>query len=199
MLNETITRADVRPPETRDDACRLNSFDVADLHGLIAAAQADPAEAKTVWRARTEWQGRARTRTTIGPLTLGSKTLARDFAIDIDEPEELAGGNAHPNPQDVLLAALNGCVAASFAAICTLQGVRLDRLEVETEGEIDLRGFLGLAPVAPGYEALRVTIRAAGDASPEQFAEIHAAVRAASPNMHTVSRPVRIDSVLEVA
>ena len=72
-------------------------------------------------------------------------------------------------------------------------------LEIETDGMIDLRGFLGLDPaVAPGYESLSYTVRIKGSGSKEQFAEIHRAVMATSPNFHNVSRPVDLYPTLIV-
>ena len=42
----------------------------------------------------------------------------------------------------------------------------VESLRIETEGEIDLRGFLGIAPeVVPGYEQLRYTVHIKGNAT----------------------------------
>src|SRR3546814_6351849 len=78
-----------------------------------------------------------------------------------------------------LLAALNACMMVGYVAQCALRGIVLESLDIETQGDIDLRGFLGLDPrVAPGYESLSYTVRIKGDGTPEQFAEIHEAVKA---------------------
>jgi hypothetical protein len=80
-----------------------------------------------------------------------------------------------------------------------VRGITLERLEIETDGEIDLRGFLGLDPaVPPGYEQLRYVVRIKGNGTREQFAEIHKAVMATSPNFHNVSRPVDLEPTLVV-
>jgi hypothetical protein len=72
-------------------------------------------------------------------------------------------------------------------------------VEIETDGELDLRGFLGIDPgVRPGYEAIRYTVRIKGNGTPEQFREIHENVMKTSPNYFNISRPVRIDAKLEV-
>ena len=72
-------------------------------------------------------------------------------------------------------------------------------LEIETDGDIDLRGFLGLDPaVPPGYESLNYTVRIKGSGTREQFAEVHKAVMATSPNFHNVSRPVDLKPTLIV-
>jgi hypothetical protein len=90
-------------------------------------------------------------------------------------------------------------VTVGFVAQCALRGITLEGLEIETVGEIDLRGFLGIDPaVPPGYEKLRYTIRVKGSGTRQQFAEIHAAVMATSPNFHNVSRPVDLKPTLVV-
>ena len=80
-----------------------------------------------------------------------------------------------------------------------MRGISLDSLEIETDGEIDLRGFLGLdSAVLPGYENLRYVVRIKGNGTKEQFDEVHAAVMATSPNFYNVSRPVALKPTLVV-
>jgi hypothetical protein len=58
---------------------------------------------------------------------------------------------------------------------------------------------LGIDPaIPPGYEALNYTVRIKGNATKEEFAEIHKAVMATSPNFHNVSRPVDLKPTLVV-
>jgi len=81
-----------------------------------------------------------------------------------------------------------------------VRGIMIESLEIETDGEIDLRGFLGIDPsVPPGYENLRYTVRIKGSGSREEFAEIHEAVMKTSPNFYNVSRPVALKPTLIVA
>ena len=82
-----------------------------------------------------------------------------------DEPCELGGANRYPNPQEHLLAALNACMTVGYVAQCAIRGIELESLEIETTGDIDLRGFLGLDDtIAPGYETMSYTVRIRGDA-----------------------------------
>ena len=125
--------------------------------------------------------------------------MARRFSIDIDEPCELGGTNRFANPQEYLLAALNACMMVGYVAQCAVRGVALQSLEIETEGEIDLRGFLGIDPAMPaGYESLSYTVRIEGSGTKEEFAEVHKAVMATSPNFYNVSRPIALKPTLVV-
>ena len=78
------------------------------------------------------------------------------------------------NSADHLIAALNACVMVGYVAQCAVRGITLESLSIETDGKIDLRGFLGIDPaVPPGYEALNYTVRIKGSGTREQFAEVH--------------------------
>jgi len=84
-------------------------------------------------------------------------------------------------------------------AQCAVRGITLESLAIETEGEIDLRGFLGVDPtMARGYENLRYKVSIKGNGTKEQFAEIHEAVMATSPNFYNSSRPVALRPTLVV-
>jgi hypothetical protein len=79
-----------------------------------------------------------------------------------------------------------------------VRGITLDSLEIETDGEIDLRGF-GIDPaVSAGYENLSYVVRIKGSGTKEEFAAIHEAVMATSPNFYNVSRPVTLKPTLVV-
>jgi hypothetical protein len=52
--------------------------------------------------------------------------------------------------------------------------------------------------VAKGYESLRYKVRIKGNGTKEQFAEIHKAVMATSPNFYNISRSVALEPTLVV-
>jgi hypothetical protein len=86
-----------------------------------------------------------------------------------------------------------------YAAQCAVRGIALEALETQTDGEIDLRGFLGIDPAVPqGYERLSYVVRIKGSGTKEAFAEIHEAVMTTSPNFYNVSRPVALKPTLIV-
>ncbi|HTR62759.1 MAG TPA: OsmC family protein [Candidatus Binataceae bacterium] len=177
----------------------VNGINVDDLFALIDTVKSDPANGKTAWRVTTTWQGQTRSRTEVAGFGIGGQQVQRRFAIDIDEPVELGGTNRFANPQEYLMAALNACMTVGYVAQCAVRGITLESLAIETEGEIDLRGFLGLDPAIPnGYDHLRYEVRIKGSATKEQFAEVHEAVMATSPNFYNLSRAVTLKPTLVV-
>ena len=143
--------------------------------------------------------GQTRSRAQVEGFGIGGEQVPRRFSIDIDEPRELGGTNQFANPQEHLLAALNACMMVGYVAQCAVHGITLESLKIETDGEIDLRGFLGIDPAVPaGYESLSYTVRIKGNGTKEEFAKIHEAVMATSPNFYSVSRPVALKPTLVI-
>jgi uncharacterized OsmC-like protein len=177
----------------------VNCLNVDELFALIERVKSEPAKAKTQWRVATTWQGQTRSRSEVEGFGIGGDVVPRHFSIDVDEPSELGGSNRFANPQEYLIAALNACMTVGYVAPCAVRGITLDSLAIETEGEIDLRGFLGIDPAVPnGYAKLRYTVRIKGNGMKEQFAEIHEAVMATSPNFYNLSQPVSLSPRLVV-
>jgi uncharacterized OsmC-like protein len=131
----------------------VNGINVDDLFALIDGGRRDAKKGQTNWRVTTTWQGQTRSRAQVQGFEIGGERVPRRFSIEIDEPCELGGSNRFANPQEHLLAALNACMTVGYVAQCTVRGITLESLEIETDGEIDLRGFLGIDPAVPaGYE-----------------------------------------------
>src|SRR5712671_3517958 len=177
----------------------INGINLNDLFALIDSAKRGAAQATTNWRVTTTWHGQARSRTQVDGFEIGGKRVPRRFTIDIDEPCEIGGTNRFANPQEHLLAALNACMMVGYVAQCAVRGITLENLEIETAGEIDLRGFLGIDPAVPaGYEKLDYVVRIKGNGTKEQITEIHEAVMATSPNFYNVSQAVPLKPTLVV-
>jgi uncharacterized OsmC-like protein len=84
----------------------------------------------------------------------GGKSIANSN-FTLTSPCELCGTNQFANPQEYLLAATNACMMVGYATVAAVMGVRLTKLEVEVDGDIDLRGFLDVdRTIPPGYRSL---------------------------------------------
>jgi len=180
--------------------CRsyMNGVPVDDVRNLIAAVSRRPAAGRTRWRVASTWRGRFRSSGRVD-FAIGGQTARRPLAIEVDEPMELGGTDNFANPQEHLLAALNACLTARFTALCALHGLEIYRLEIATEGGMDLRGALGVdASVSPGYDGLETTVSVKGSAPAEAFQKIFELALATSPNLHNLTRPVAVKPTLVV-
>ena len=179
----------------------INDIDLGALQDLVAEAEAKPAEATLGFEVTTRWDGQFRSESRVGPIRVGNgDVIVRDHVILADEPEEILGSNEAANPQELLMSALNACMTVGYVAGAAKRGITLSKLEIETKGTLDLRGFFALSDaVAPGYPSLQYVVRIAGDGTPDQFAEIHAEVQATSPNYDNLARAIRMEARLELA
>ena len=97
------------------------------------------------------------------------------------------------------MTALNACMMVGYVAGAAVKGITLEMLEIETDGALDLRGFLGIDDsVRPGYETIQYTVRIRGNGTEEELHEIHETVMKTSPNYFNVSRPIQLNGQLEV-
>lgn len=180
-------------------ATTLNGLEPAALATTVAAIAAEPSLAPVAFRARTSWKGRFCSQTDVESYDLSGKTIERRHTIRCDEPSELFGTNTAPNPQDLLLAALNACMMVGFVVAATARGIRIEALEIDSSADLDLRGAFGVDPdVPPGAECIRYTIRVKGDGTREQFEEIHREMSATSPNRFHITSPIRLEPRLVV-
>ncbi len=72
---------------------------------------------------------------------------------------------------DMLLGALSACAQLTCQMVATAMGIPTERIEVTVEGDLDLRGTLGIAKdVMVGFEQIRLKFEIdAPKATPEQL------------------------------
>ncbi|WP_313059243.1 OsmC family protein [Pseudomonas rhodesiae] len=178
----------------------LNGIDVSALQNFSKSVATSPLAGKVSFNVKTNWQYQTRTIATINHFTLGGAKHDRHFEVVADEPPELLGANTAPNPQELLMAALNACLSVGYVANASVMGIKIHSLEIETEGSLDLRGFLGLdAEIDPGYDEVSYTVRISTDADETKVQELHNIVTKTSVNLANFSKSIRMNSKLEVS
>lgn len=163
----------------------LNDVDIATVATLTEAVETNPENGATTWKARVDWNGGFR-----------SESHIRDFAVDIDEPTTLGGADSAPNPVELLLASLGGCLVVGVAANATARGIELSELSIELEGELDLQTFLGLTDGHAGYSSIRASIDVDSDADDAEIEALVEHVVATSPVGHTLTTTVPVEVAL---
>jgi uncharacterized OsmC-like protein len=173
----------------------VNGVDLDRLSGTIDAVTADPALAQFQFRASNHWIDGGYSRTTIKDFHGAGQedtTRTEPFTVHSDEPPVLLGQNRAPNTVEYVLHALAACVSGTIVYHAAARGIALDGLETTIQGDLDLHGFLGLdSSVRPGYDQIRITIKATGDFDDNQFAELASLTRY-SPVRDIVSNPVPV-------
>ncbi|MGE3276666.1 MAG: OsmC family protein [Vicinamibacterales bacterium] len=180
----------------------LNGVDTPNLLGTINVVKGQPGLAKFRFRATNQWLRGTHSRTTIESFSGagGEHTHATTFQYDGDHPAVLVGADQAPTPVEFLLHGLASCITAGIGNIAAVRGVTLTSVEARLEGDIDLRGILGLSDdVRNGYEEIRATFRIAGDAPPETLRAIVEQARARSAVYDVLTSGVPVDIRVETA
>lgn len=180
-----------------------NGVDLDALGHAVAQVRDDPTAGRTTVRSRSDWQGGFRATARVGdhaPITSDTLVPSRALAPDALAPDTLAperdvepDGGLAPSPVELLLAALGNCIAASYATNAAASGVSIEALTVEVEGDLDLRGVLGLAFSGAGVDRIRVRVHVDSSAPRELVEELHCGVTRTSPVHHSLTNPVPID------
>jgi uncharacterized OsmC-like protein len=95
---------------------------------------------------------------------------------------------------DLLLGALAACAQITCQLVATAMGIPAERIEVSIEGDLDLRGTLGVAKDVPvGFEDIRVRFDvAAPGATAEQLAALREKTEQYCVVLQTLTHPPAI-------
>lgn len=175
---------------------QINGLDVQAAHGTIEAIKADKSLARFQFRARNTWISGGTNRSVIRDFYGAGReddSRTEDFVFTNGEPPVLLGNNEGGNPVEFLLHALAGCVTTTFVLHAMARGINIRKLSTLLEGDMDLRGLLGLDDsVSPGYEEIRIKLNVEADCSDEELEDLLAYTEQHSPVCNTVCRPVPV-------
>lgn len=94
----------------------------------------------------------------------------RGKQIVIDEPTSLGGTDQGPNPVEVLLASLGGCINVLVSSFAPHHGVDVRGVTIHVEGDLDPDGFMGKnTNVRPGFQVIRYKIEIDSPSAPEHL------------------------------
>ncbi len=175
----------------------VNGVDVERLGVTVQTVQQDPTRASYRFRAANRWIDGGHNRSTIqsfygdGQEDTGRRT---PFVLDADEPPVLLGKDQGANPVEYVLHALAACLTTSLVYHAAARGIKVESVESRLEGDLDLRGFLGISDqVRKGYQSVQANVIIKSDASPEQLKEL----TKFSPVYDILSNPVPVSIHIE--
>jgi uncharacterized OsmC-like protein len=116
-------------------------------------------------------------------LTATGEQTGAPIACNVNLGRAIYGAQAHPGvggagtgacSGDLLLGALAACAQLTTQMVAEAMGIQTEKIAVTVEGDLDLKGTLGIDPSAPvGFKAIRTRIDViAPDATPDQLAAL---------------------------
>jgi uncharacterized OsmC-like protein len=193
MSNQTKSK----PTPSDMDNATVNGIHLETLQGTVNAIDQEPELGKCKFRARNTWLGGNHNCTTITGFYGAKQEIAhkQQFELHADEPPILAGNDEGANPVEHLLNALAACVTTSMVAHAAVRGIHIEELESELEGDIDLRGFLGLDNDVPkGFTDIRIRFRVKADIDNMERLK---RLTSYSPVFNTITQGANVDIQVE--
>lgn len=139
-----------------------NGIDLESLNRTINAVKGNPELGKSTFCVRNKWisGGNNQTHITCFKSLGGEQSHRQPFVLQADEPQSLGGTDKGANPVEYLLKALASCLTTSIVAHAAVRGIAIEEIESQVDGDIDLRGFIGLDSKTPkGFQNIRVRFR----------------------------------------
>jgi uncharacterized OsmC-like protein len=140
------------------------------------------------YKAQTKWIEGSKTETKI-----------RDFKISIDESLEFKGTNTAPNPVELLLAALGGCVILTYRGYAKKVGLNIEDLIVNLEGDMIPGGWLDdQGRERRGFKQIRYEVQIKTEAPEERVRQLHELVEKKCPVHDILSNKTEIKSKINM-
>jgi uncharacterized OsmC-like protein len=187
-------------PQAKPAGNIVNGVDVGELFQTIDAIKATPGIAAFKFRINNQWLDGGHNRSTCHGFYGAQSEVqhAAPFVLDADEPPLLLGQDRGANPVEYLLHALAACVTSSLVYHAAAKGIRIEEVESSLEGNIDLRGFLGLDPnVRRGYRDIRMKFRVKADVPDDQLEELVRTGERFSPVFDSITNGVPVTVTAE--
>lgn len=178
----------------------LNGVNVTQLFHVIDLVKENAEVAKFKFRNHNEWIIGGQNLSSIDGFYGAMEERSRDnpFVLINDEPPVLLGTDKGASPVEQVLHGLAGCITATTVYYAAAKGIKIDEMETKFEGDLDLRGFLGLSKdVRNGFEEIRVSVKIKSDASEEEINELVELAQRRSPVYDMITNSVPVSVKLE--
>jgi uncharacterized OsmC-like protein len=179
-----------------------NGVDVDALNATVAAVKLQPEMARFRFNLTNQWLNGGHNRSTAKTYHGAMQDFEHtpSFQMEAGEAPVLLGNDEAANPVEFLLHALAACVTTSMVYHAAAQGIEIESVESTIEGDLDLRGFLGLDPtVRNGYESIRMKMKIATKADARQWEKLVQLGPTFSPVFDSITKGVPVQLTAERA
>ena len=118
---------------------------------------------------------------------------SRGFSIMLDEPAELGGSDKGMSPGEMLLASCGSCMCMVMTAFARQNGIAIQDLHIDVEGDMDLLGYLNGGPdPRSGFQEIRCSVYLKTPATPEKVKKFLKFVEMRCPVADTIVNGTKV-------
>lgn len=169
----------------------LNNIDLEGLDAAKTGIMEEPDNGIAQYGVNIQWRNGVCARASTMDMQVGADRIARDYDWIIDEPPQLLGASQGPTPQEYLMSGVGACIMVGFVVNASVRGVKINSLDVEVKGSLDLAGFLNLREDAQvPLAGLQYTIKVDAETDDETLSAIAQDAVKFSPNAMSMTHQV---------
>jgi uncharacterized OsmC-like protein len=169
----------------------FNGVNTKSLNSAFNSMKNQPEMAKVTFFVKSAWNGGFSVRSRSKDFRMGNQTIHRNMEYEMVYyfPEQLSGEGHGPTVCENCMGSLAACLTQTIVVHAVFRDIRLGSINVNVEGDIDMRGFSGLSSDSrPGAKQFRVNIKIDSDtASKAQINELYEIGKKFSPAFDTLT------------
>ena len=169
----------------------FNGVNTQVLNTVFESMRNHPEMAKATFSVKSAWNGGFSVTSTSKGFRIGGQNIERntEYRTQHDFPDQLSGEGRGPTVCESCMSSLAACLTQTIVAHATSRGIQIDSIDIDVEGDVDLRGFTGISnDVRPGAQQFRVNMNIkSNNASKEQINELYEIGKRFSPAFDTLT------------
>jgi uncharacterized OsmC-like protein len=179
-----------------------NGVNITQLSNTIDQINYNPEVATYSFKTTSKWLTGTRSEAVVdeyyGALKTETPREREPMVFDMDETPDFLGEGRGASPEEVLLVALSGCFTKTLVTEAASRDISIQGLETLCEGQMDLRGTLGIAKdVTPGYQAIHLSLKIDSEISENRKQDLIDFARKHSVVYNTINKSVPINVELQ--
>src|SRR5207249_9227167 len=169
----------------------FNGVNTQVLNTVFESMRNHPEMAKATFSVKSAWNGGFSVTSTSKGFRIGGQNIERntEYMTQYDFPNQLSGEGRGPTVCESCMGSLAACLTQTIVAHATSRGIQIDSIDIDVEGDVDLRGFTGISnDVRPGAQQFRVNMNIkSNNTSIEQINELYEIGKRFSPAFDTLT------------
>jgi uncharacterized OsmC-like protein len=170
----------------------FNGINTQVLNTVYNSLQNQPEMAKATFFVKSEWNGGFSVTSSSKGFRVGSQNVERnpeEYKMQYDFPNQFSGEGRGLTVCEYCMGSLAACLTQTIVAHATSRSIQIDSIDIDVEGDVDLRGFTGISnDVRPGAQQFRVNMNIkSSNASKEQINELREIGKRFSPAFDTLT------------
>jgi uncharacterized OsmC-like protein len=129
---------------------------------------------------------------------LYTETTVRCHLVKADYAEAAGGCNDAPNPIELLLAAFAACIESAFYEFAVYEGLSVQSVTAEVEGNLDLRGLFMIDNVSAGFKDLSYTLNIESSDDEERVRALAEKVISHCPVVDSLIKPTSVSGTINI-